>query len=478
MLIYLSPTRHLHSESPDPAEYLVPPTLRDLTLGKFDHAQSSSLGNLIRWITMQPVSSPPSNTEERSSRPGARSGASNLPAGRPQRYERRSQTGCTVSVILPTYNEVENVTILVDSLHEVLVDLDYEIIIVDDNSPDRTWAVAGELATNHPRVRSIRRIGDRGLSSAVISGMHLAQGRVLAVMDADLQHDESALVDLINPILDGEADIVVGSREVDGGSYGDFSQWRRAVSWTGKQLAERLLRTGVSDPMSGYFAVSSDRFHDVEDRVNPRGFKILLEFLARGDQPRVCEIGYEFRDRQRGATKMSRSVAGSYLLALLDLVFGRVVSATFTAYALVGILGVVVRVLAGSLFSALLPATGLALPIGFSLDAGLLAFEVSALTNYVLNNRFTFARNARVGRRFFTGLIPFHVIAGYGLVLQVGITTMIGTAQPSVLGQQNVGAFILNQALWIQLVGIAAATTGNFIGNRSITWRPRTYRTA
>ncbi len=367
------------------------------------------------------------------------------------RTDRREVSNCTVSVILPTFNEAQNIPILVTRLQDLLAEVDYEIIIVDDDSPDHTWEIAAELSRQFARVLSVRRVDERGLSSAVLTGMHLARGHALVVMDADLQHDESATLDLIAPILAGEADVVVGSREADGGSYGDWNRWRRTVSWGGKQLAQQLLGTQVSDPMSGFFAVSQTRFQAVEPLVNPRGFKILLEFLARGDRPRVDEVGYEFRDRLHGATKMSGSVAGSYLLALLDLVLGRMVSATFTAYALVGLIGAIVRLT--GLY--VLTETGVA-------SAGLIAFEISVLTNYWLNNRFTFAPRARRGGRFLTGLVPFHLVALHGLMVQVGIA--------ATLGDGNSG--ILENAWWIQLLGIGVATTGNFLGNQRVTWRP------
>ncbi len=403
-----------------------------------------------------------SKPTEGSSRPPARTDVALAAAtehstnkGRAERNDRRARTGRAVSIILPTYNEVTNIPILVGQLQELLVDLDYEIIIVDDDSPDRTWEVAAELSKHSSRILSLRRVNERGLSSAVLSGMHLAQGRALAVMDADLQHDESAILNLINPILDGEADVVVGSREVAGGSYGQWSRWRRLVSWGGKQLAQRLLGTQVSDPMSGFFAVSRQRFEQIESQVNPRGFKILLEFLARGDKPRVLEVGYTFRNRVHGATKMTGSVAGSYLLALLDLFLGRVVSATFTAYALVGLIGAVIRLSSLVLLSA----------VGFG-QAGLLAFEISVLANYWLNNRFTFAPFARKGRHFVMGLIPFHLIALHGLLVQVGVASALGTTSSR----------ILESTWWIQVLGIGVSTTGNFIGNRSITWRSSLHR--
>ncbi len=372
------------------------------------------------------------------------------PIVRPARYDRRAPTDPALSVILPTYNEAENLPILLDRLTDLLADLDYEIVVVDDNSPDGTWAIAEEWAGRSRRIRSIRRVTDRGLSSAVMAGMEVARGRVLAVMDSDLQHDEAALIDVVSPVLDGEADVSLGSREVDGGSYGEWGRWRRFVSWGGAQLAKRLLGVPVSDPMSGFFAVSRERYVAVSDQVNPRGFKILLEFLARGGRPTVAEVGYGFRDRMHGETKLSSGVIGAYLVALIDLVVGRVVSATFTAYALVGLLGATVR------FSTLLLATAAGLSW-----AALLAFQLSVLSNYVFNNAFTFAGQRRRGLRAVSGFVPFQLIALHGLLVQAGLATVLG-ADASELA---------TTAIWIQLVGIGLATTGNYHLNRAITWR-------
>ncbi len=369
---------------------------------------------------------------------------------RAAKSERRSPKRRDLSVILPTYNEAENLPILLDRLIQLLADVDHEIIVVDDNSPDGTWQVAADYAERWPRIRSIRRTHDRGLSSAVLAGMQVAEGRALAVMDSDLQHDEQALLDVVAPILAGDADVSLGSREADGGSYGEWSKWRRFVSWGGKQMARRLLGTPVSDPMSGFFAVSRERFNTVAGDVNPRGFKILLEFLARGPRPRTAEVGYEFRDRVHGATKLSGSVVGAYLLALLDLVVGRLVSASFTAYALVGAVGVIVRY---SLFPVFL-----ALGIPW---AALLAFEASVLSNYWLNNRFTFVVDRRFGSRLFTGLIPFHLVAAHGLVVQAGVVSITDTSSESLFGGAGLA----------QLFGILIATTGNYFLNRTITWR-------
>lgn len=353
-------------------------------------------------------------------------------------------------MILPTFNEGENLPILLERLVVVLAGVDYEIVIVDDNSPDETWRIAADHAARNRRIRSLRRLDDRGLSSAVMAGMAMGRGRVLAVMDSDLQHDEAALIDVIAPVLDGRAELSIGSREAEGGSYGEWSRRRRAASWMGAQLAKRLLGVPVSDPMSGFFAVSSERYRAVADQVNPRGFKILLEFLARGERPTVVEVGYGFRDRVHGTTKLSGGVIGAYLVALIDLVLGRVVSATFTAYALVGAMGVVVR------FTALLVLSTL----GIS-SAALIAFELSVVHNYVFDNAFTFADRRHRGLQAAGGFVVFHVIALHGLMVQAGLAAFAGIPIED----------LFHAPIWVQALGIAIATTGNFHLHRAITWR-------
>lgn len=368
-------------------------------------------------------------------------------------FDRRSTSKPTLSLIIPTFNEVENLPILVDRLSAVLSMIDYELIVVDDDSPDGTWQLAETLAAGNNRIRSIRRVGERGLSSAVMVGMSTAEGDVIAVIDADLQHDPSILPDMIKPILADRADVVVASREAEGGSYGDFATSRRTLSVAGATLARMLTGTPVSDPMSGFFAVSRLHMERVAPKVNPRGFKILLEFLARGDRPRVAEIGYEFGLRQHGETKLTSSVAFSYLISLVGLMTGRLLSATMTAYLIVGLFGVLVQF-------AILGAAGLA---GLAFAAPL-ALEVSILSNYWMNNRFTFTPERRTGLRFVTGLLPFHLVAVHALIVQIGLVTVV-TGTASGVGDGPLG---------YRLAGIALATAGNFVLNRNLTWRPRT----
>ena len=226
-------------------------------------------------------------------------------------------------MVVPTFDEAGNIVVLLGRLEEVLRGREYEIVVVDDDSADGTAALAGTYARTNHRVTVIRRVGERGLSSAVMVGLSAARGRALVVMDADLQHDERKIPDLIAPVLSGTADLCVGSRHADGGGYGPFGRRRRLVSWAGTAVARGLLGVPVSDPMSGFFALSRRRFDEVEAEVNARGFKILLEFLARGPEPVVTEIGYQFGARVSGSTKLTAPVVLDYLRAVAALAAGR-----------------------------------------------------------------------------------------------------------------------------------------------------------
>ncbi|MBK7166108.1 MAG: polyprenol monophosphomannose synthase [Candidatus Microthrix sp.] len=197
----------------------------------------------------------------------------------------RPQAAPLLSVITPTYNEAENIVGLLERVETALAGITYEIIVVDDDSPDETWQLAEAYAEDHQRVRVLRRFHDKGLSPAVLAGMELAEGRTLGVIDADGQHDEAILAAMAERVASGDADICVGSRASDGGSYGDWSRSRRLVSWVATLIARLFLRVPLSDPMSGYFVISREAFEDAAPDVNPQGFKILLEFLGRRPPP-------------------------------------------------------------------------------------------------------------------------------------------------------------------------------------------------
>jgi dolichol-phosphate mannosyltransferase len=217
-----------------------------------------------------------------------------------------------LSVISPTLNEAGNISRLVEELERALVGIDYEILIVDDNSADLTWSVAQEIGLTHPRVRTLRRMQDPGLSVAVIDGFSAADGDVVACIDADLQHDPAILAKMLNELAQG-ADVVVGSRHVAGGSTGEWCRSRRFESWMATKTAQLLLGFRLKDPMSGYFLVRRQDFSKIKRNLDGQGFKILLEVLANLPDAKIREVPYTFRPRTQGQSKLSSRVILEYV---------------------------------------------------------------------------------------------------------------------------------------------------------------------
>jgi len=377
-----------------------------------------------------------------------------------------------VSVIIPTYNESQNIPVLIKRLESILKNYNYEILIVDDNSPDRTWEVGEALAEKNPAIRVIRRLSDRGLSSAVVSGMSAASGSLLAVMDADLQHDETILPSMIDEMTGGKYDICVGSRRVEGGSYGEWSSVRKFMSKAATLLTNIMLPVPVTDPMSGFFIITKKIFHDSAERINPRGFKILLEFVGRNPGAKICEKGFTFRNRQYGETKLSGSVIRNFLISLYDIRFGKIISYQFALYAIVGSTGVFVNLGGFSLGEYMgLPVIDTGLlgnldPLYISVIFGI---ELSVISNYILNNYITFYEFRHKGKSLLPGFIFFQIISVVGLLVQTGVFLLF----------QNNGFFVSLitaesvRKTFNNLLGILAATATNYFLNVNVTWKSK-----
>ena len=223
-----------------------------------------------------------------------------------------------ISLVIPTRNECENIVPLLDAVRAELKGCDFEVWIVDDDSPDRTWEVASTYARSHPEVFVIRRIGERGLSSAVVAGFMKSSGDILAVMDADLSHDPSLLPRLIDAV-DSGADMAVGSRRVAGGGADKWKWHRRRTSDVATALAKWWLGAALSDPMSGYFVLRRSVFESVRDVLRNEGYKILLEIVCRARPKQIVELPYVFQDRRQGVSKLTPKVAAEFLKSLWDL---------------------------------------------------------------------------------------------------------------------------------------------------------------
>ncbi len=351
-----------------------------------------------------------------------------LTVSAPSSAQRRDPVPPVVSVITPTFNEAENLPILIERLHDALGDTPHEIIVADDDSPDRTWEVAEQIAATDASVSVMRRFHDPGLSASVLDGMTMAKGDVLAVIDADLQHDESILADMVERVRSGAADVCVGSRSTVGGGYGDWTTSRRFVSWVATLIARVLLRVPVSDPMSGYFVVSRTAYEDTAAQINPQGFKILLEFVGRNRDLRVDEVGYEFSNRIHGETKLNRSVIRSYLLGVAELRLGRQINPTFLLYLLVGMVGLAVNSAAFWVAEAVgfpMITTGLNAEIDPIATSFIFSVQLSILVLFVLNNEFTFWEHRYRSWALLPAFVVFQIMSLVGTGVHVAVFTFL-----------------------------------------------------
>jgi dolichol-phosphate mannosyltransferase len=319
-----------------------------------------------------------------------------------------------LSVIVPTFNERDNVTTLYRRLEATFAGIAWEVVFVDDNSPDGTWDVVRGLARTDNRVRCIRRIGRRGLSGACIEGILAASAPYAAVIDADLQHDETQLPKMLALLQGGEFDLVVGSRYIEGGSADSFDKQRAGASQLATEVAKRVLRVQIADPMSGFFMIRRDRFEQLAPKLSTQGFKILLDIVAtaRGEL-RVKEIPFTFGTRLHGESKLDSMVALDFLGLVLAKLTHDVVSLRFLLFAMVGSIGLVVHL--ATLFVA---HEVLNVPFAEAQAAGAL---VAMTSNFVLNNFLTYRDQRLKGFAILRGLLLFYLVCGVGLVANVGV---------------------------------------------------------
>ena len=320
-----------------------------------------------------------------------------------------------LAVVLPTYNESANVQRLVERLQKALAGVHYEVIFVDDDSPDGTAAVVRQLAARHDNLRVLHRIGRRGLASACTEGILGASAEYVAVMDADMQHDESVLPEMLRRIREENLDLVVGSRNIAGGSMGQFVSWRVKLSQLGRRLSLFGVEHQLTDPMSGFFMVRFSTFERLAHRLSAIGFKILLDIvLSAGPGLRIGEVGYHFRQREAGESKLDVMVGLEYLELLADKLFGNLINIRFLLFCMVGAVGVVfhLAILRGLMrFEALSFARGQTI-----------ATMIVMILNYMLNNSVTYRDRRLRGRALWTGLLTFCLACGLGVVINVAVS--------------------------------------------------------
>ncbi len=356
-----------------------------------------------------------------------------------------------LSIVVPTFNEAGNVAELRDRVAAALPGVDWELIYVDDDSPDGTAQRLAELAQQDRRVRCLLRIGRRGLASACIEGMLASTAPLVAVIDADMQHDETRLPLMLQLLHDPGLDIVVGSRYVGSGSIEGWDRSRAAISRLATRLSRLVLKADLRDPMSGFFMLRREvLLRCVRAGMSGVGFKILLDLFAASPTPLRCvEVPYTFGQRHSGQSKLDTNVAWEYIVMLLDRLFGRAVPIRFIAFSLVGGLGLLLHLL---VLGLLFRAGG----VDFVIAQG--AATLAAMSsNFMLNNLFTYRDRRLRGWGLLRGWLSFSAACGVGALANVGIAEYL----------------FEHQTWWVSsaVAGVLVGAVWNYAVTAVYTWR-------
>lgn len=360
-----------------------------------------------------------------------------------------------LAVIVPTFKESKNIRPLLGLLEKALSGIVYEVIFVDDDSPDGTAEVVREIGNTNRRVRIIHRVGRRGLASACMEGMLSTSAPYLAVMDADLQHDESILPEMLARARTGQFDLVIGSRNIAGGSMGEFSRERVALSNLGLKISQMVSRHNLSDPMSGFFLLTRRFFQEVMRSATGVGFKILVDLVASSPRPvRFSEVPYRFRSREFGESKLDLNVGLEYLYLVADKLIGRWLPLRFVLYCVAGILGL-----------------GLHITIlwllyrrwAYSFETALLVAICAAfVANYTINNQLTYRDQRKKGWGFLWGMIVYAIVCSVGNLSNYALSKLL-----------------VDRGIWWPLAGLSGLAIGsvwNFAASSILTWRSSSRR--
>ena len=363
--------------------------------------------------------------------------------------------GPELTIVIPTLNERDNVPLVVERLNRVLAGIAWEVIFVDDDSPDGTAEVVRALAKGQGNIRVLQRLGRRGLASACIEGILASAAPYAAVMDGDLQHDENLLPAMLAKIKAEPLDVVVASRYVKEGSVGGLQRSRVMISDIAGRLGRLVIRADLSDPMSGFFMIKREAFTEAMRGLSGQGFKILLDLFASSPRPLAfAELPLNFRQRLHGESKLDTMVAWEYLMLLLEKLVGPAVPVRFLLFATIGALGVGTHLLTLWFVTHVLLA---AFAIGQSV-----ATVVAMTGNFLLNNLFTYRDRRLRGKRLWTGLISFYAVCGAGAGANVGVASYL---------------VVDHHSWWLAgLAGAAVSVVWNYAMSSIFTWSPRPVR--
>lgn len=355
-----------------------------------------------------------------------------------------------LSVIIPTFNEVDNIKPLYDALDKVLQEIDWEVIFVDDDSTDGTIDELIRLCHEKPNARKIHRISRRGLSSACVEGFQATTSPYLAVMDGDLQHDEAKLIDMLKLLKTGDCDLVLGSRYTVGGGVGNWDQSRIKVSKFATKLSMLITNQTISDPMSGFFMMTRSALDKCVRNLSLQGYKLLLDIVTSyPGQMRIMEVPYEFRERQHGDSKLDSMIIMEFAVMLIEKVTRGLIPARFILFSAVGASGLIVH------FAVLYMIFNIA-QYGFTTSQTIATF-VAMTSNFFINNWLTYHDKRLKGRRLLTGLITFYAVCSLGSIANISVSSFIF--------EQKYTWYVSG------LAGVLIGTVWNYAATSVLAWR-------
>jgi len=356
-----------------------------------------------------------------------------------------------LAVVIPIFNEAANIEPLLEKLESALQGIEWEAVFVDDDSPDGTAAILIKRCRLDRRVRLLRRMGRRGLASAVTEGILSTSTPYVAVIDGDMQHDERVLPQMLQMLRRQDADLVVGSRYVSEGGVGNWDQTRQKISRIATVLSRLVVKVDLADPMSGFFMIRREAFEAAVHDLSNQGYKILLDVIASSPQPpRIKEVSYTFRSRQHGESKLDALVTLEYISLLLDKLWGKWIPVRFVLFAGIGGLGVVFHMV---VLTLLLSVGKVSFAVGQSVAT------LAAMTfNFFVNNTLTYRDRRLKGLGpLLRGLLTFCIICSVGAVANVGIANVL---------------FVSDYSWWLSaLAGILLGAVWNYGVTSIFTWR-------
>lgn len=357
-----------------------------------------------------------------------------------------------LSIIVPTFNEVDNIFPLYQAINKALVGIDWEIVYVDDDSTDGTLSVLNKLCSEKPNVRRIHRIARRGLSSASVEGFLSTTSPYLAIIDGDLQHDETKLKEMLTHIRTGDYDLILGSRYTDQGGFGDWDETRIKASRFATRMSRLITRQPITDPMSGFFMLTREAFNISVRNLSLRGYKLLLDIVTSyPGEMRIKDVSFEFRSRIHGDSKLDNMVMMEFLFMIIEKCTHGFLPARFVLFSAVGVSGLLVH------FSVLYILLNIIIIDFLYAQAG--ATLVAMTSNFFINNWLTYFDKRLRGLKILKGLFIFYAVCSLGSVANVGAATFVFS--------QNYTWFVSGFA------GALIGTVWNYAATSTMTWRDK-----